>query len=129
MKFKYEDLEIYQLAMDLVDSVYELTNYFPKEEMFGLTSQARRAVTSICLNIAEGYGRFFKKDFARFIRNAIASLLETDAIIKIALRRKFVTEEQVSLSHIYELEESLFYKLIAFEKSLIGDRKNEDSYV
>ena len=55
-KWTHEELEVWQLAMDLVDKVYQLTEMFPKDERFGLIDQARRAVVSIANNIAEGKG-------------------------------------------------------------------------
>jgi hypothetical protein len=57
MKFKYEDLEIWQLSIELIKTIYKIVNKFPEDEKYGLTSQGKRAVVSIALNIAEGSGR------------------------------------------------------------------------
>ena len=64
--FNFEKLEVWNLAIDFVDKIYECTNSFPKSETFGLSNQLRRAAISIASNIAEGAGRFNKKDFIRF---------------------------------------------------------------
>ena len=121
MKFNYENLEISKLSLELIDIVYNLTNKFPKEEMFGLGSQLKRSASSVLLNIAEGSGKYSKQDFARYIRNAIGSLIETHAGIKIVQKRKYISETEQK--NIKQIIEKLFYKLIAFEKSLIGKRR------
>ena len=121
MGFRYENLEISELAKKLINKIYQITCSFPKEEMFGLISQLRRASVSVLLNIAEGSGRYFKKDFARFIRNSIGSLMEVDAAINIATDQEFLQKERYN-NELHPLIKELFYKLIAFEKSLIGKR-------
>jgi four helix bundle protein len=80
----YQDLVVWQKAMDLVELVYRTTNRFPKHEIYGLTSQIRRAAVSVPSNIAEGEGRSTsKKDFIRCLSIAYGSLreLETQALI------------------------------------------------
>lgn len=81
--YSYKELIVWQKAIKLVKKIYILTNYFPKEELFGLTSQMRRAAISIPSNIAEGRCRSTRKDFANFLRHAFASgaELETQMII------------------------------------------------
>ena len=64
MKFKFEDLEVWQLGMDLTDKIYDISEKYPEIERFNLRSQLISSVTSIPLNIAEGSGRGSKKDFA-----------------------------------------------------------------
>lgn len=120
MKFNYENLEVSQLALELITQVYLLCKKFPSEEKFGLSSQIKRSVNSILLNIAEGSGKYSKVDFSRFIRMALGSLLETDAGIKIAIKLKYVSEKDVI--GLRKLIEKLYYKLIGLEKSLIGKR-------
>ncbi|HET6427791.1 MAG TPA: four helix bundle protein [Phycisphaerae bacterium] len=78
----YKDLIAWQKAMDLVVLVYRLTASFPREERFGLTAQARKAVISVPSNIAEGYGRSSKRDYMRFLEIARGSAneLETELL-------------------------------------------------
>lgn len=82
----YKDLIVWQKSMDLVVEVYKLTENFPREELFGLTSQMRRCVISIPSNIAEGRGRGTRKDFAQFLRIALGSANELQTQIEIAKR-------------------------------------------
>lgn len=79
--------------MDVVVKVYRATDDFPKAEMYGLTSQIRRAVTSIPANIAEGQGRRQTKEFVYFLANARGSLWELDTHLEAATRLGFLTEE------------------------------------
>ncbi|MDQ5845429.1 MAG: four helix bundle protein [Acidobacteriota bacterium] len=94
----HRDLIVWQKAMDLVVSVYRATETFPKAETYGLTSQIRRAVTSIPANIAEGQGRRLAKEFIYFLANARGSLWELDTHIESATRLGFCSsEKQVEL--------------------------------
>jgi four helix bundle protein len=79
----YQDLRVWQEAMSLAELIYRITRTFPKEEMFGLTSQMRRAATSVAANIAEGYGRENTGSYIQFLRIAQGSLkeLETHTIL------------------------------------------------
>ncbi len=85
----YENLVVWQKSMDLVIAIYTLTGKFPKEEVYGLTSQMRRAVVSIPSNIAEGSRRSSRKDFRNFLFNAYGSGAELETQIEIAKRLKF----------------------------------------
>lgn len=76
MKYAFENLEVWQKSRKLVISVYQLTDTFPNEERFGLTSQLRRASISVGSNIAEGSTRWSRKDQARFYEIAFGSLIE-----------------------------------------------------
>lgn len=89
VSFNFEKLTVYQKALDVIDKVYHYTNTFPKEELFGLTSQFRRSATSISLNIAEGSARS-KKDYFRFLDIAQGSIFESIAIIEIGKRKKYL---------------------------------------
>jgi four helix bundle protein len=82
----YQDLVVWQRAMDLVVMVYELTQGFPKEELYGLTSQLRRAAVSVPSNIAEGHGRCATQEFLHFLAIANGSLKELETQILIAQR-------------------------------------------
>jgi four helix bundle protein len=91
MSASYRDLRVWQNAMDLVVSVYRETQGFPKEELYGLTSQMRRAAVSIPSNIAEGKGRSTDRDRALFFCHARGSLLELETQILIAERLSLLT--------------------------------------
>lgn len=115
-KYNFETLEVYELALSLVKYIYLLTRKFPKDELFALTSQLRRAVTSVVLNIAEGSGRGSKKDFARFINQSIGSLFEVKAVLLVALELKYLKQNDVD--EIIPKIDELFFKLSAFKRSL-----------
>ena len=82
----YRDLIVWQQAMDLVVTVYELSKSWPNEELYGLTSQARRAAVSVAANIAEGYGRESSASYQQFLRVAQGSLKELETHLLIAAR-------------------------------------------
>lgn len=86
----YRNLVVWQKSVDLVVEVYRLTEKFPKEEIYGLTSQMRRASVSIPSNIAEGSRRGSKKDFKNFILIAYGSGSELETQIEISLRLGFI---------------------------------------
>jgi four helix bundle protein len=86
MTQSYRDLIVWQRAIELVVVVYELTEKFPKEEIYGLTSQMRRSAISIPSNIAEGRFRGTKKDYTQFLRIAYSSGAELETQIEIAKR-------------------------------------------
>ena len=92
-RFTFENLEVYQIALDFVDLVYKITAKFPNSEQFGLTSQLRRASVSICLNVAEGYSRG-GKEFSRFVDMARGSVFECAAVFQIALRQRYLDKAQ-----------------------------------
>src|SRR4051794_41117633 len=77
----YRDLIAWQKARQFTKSIYEVTARFPKNEMFGLTMQLRRAAVSIVSNIAEGQARYSKKEFIHFLRNSRGSLAEVETQI------------------------------------------------
>jgi four helix bundle protein len=86
MKRGHRNLKVWEEAMKLVEHVYRVSRSFPKEEIFGLTVQMRRAAISVPANIAEGAARSGTKELARFVSIAIASLSELDTHIEIARR-------------------------------------------
>ncbi len=96
MKVKnYQELVVWQRAMDLVQEVYELSKQFPREELYALTSQIRRAAVSVPSNIAEGQGRRTTSDFLRHLSIAYGSLREVETQVMIAQRLKYVTDAKV----------------------------------
>ncbi len=94
MAFKFENLQVWQKAMDLNDLVFQISLLFPQEEKFNLSSQIRRAVDSIALNIAEGSTSQSNPEFARFLGYAIRSVVEVVCALFIAKRRNYLSEDQ-----------------------------------
>ena len=94
----YKDLQVWQISMDLVESIYILSGTLPKEEQFGLSSQLRRAATSIPSNIAEGYTRASTKDYIRFLSIARGSAAEIETQLEICKRLAYFTEQQIQIS-------------------------------
>jgi len=127
MKFKYEDLEIWQLAIELVKVIYKLLKKFPEHEKYDLVSQGKRAVVSIALNIAEGSGRKTDKDFSVFINRATTSLQEVDAVLKIGMALKYIEAGDCEL--VTPLIEKEYYKLVAFNKTLLKDSTKRRRYI
>jgi four helix bundle protein len=112
----FRDLFIWQKAMTLVTNAYQITEKFPKEELFGLTSQIRRSAISLPSNIVEGYGRGSNKEFSRFINIAISSLFEFQTQIKIAKNINYLNEKE--FKSIYEETRELEAMIISFSKKL-----------
>ena len=93
MKVKnYQELIAWQRAMDLVENVYKLSRAFPREEVYGLTSQIRRAAVSIPSNIAEGQGRRTTADFLKYLSIAYGSLREVETQTLIARRLGYIPQ-------------------------------------
>ena len=114
MKFPYENLDVWQLAMDLSEKVYKVTDSFPSSEKFGITSQLQRASVSIALNIAEGKGRQHDKEYKQFLYNARGSLYETSTLISLAKRLGYLKEKDYQ-----ELNEAS-YKIMSKLSGLIN---------
>jgi four helix bundle protein len=89
----FENLDASKQTTELAIRIYEVTAAFPKEEIFGITSQLRRAAVSISSNIAEGAGRKSKKDFGQFIHMASGSLNEAESLLFISFRLNLVAKE------------------------------------
>jgi four helix bundle protein len=90
-----EKLEIWQDAMKQAKAVYELTRSWPKEELYGLISQARRAAVSVPANLAEGLGRGTPKETARFAQIALGSLYELDTLLHLASDLGYNPQDEV----------------------------------
>ncbi|MBY3071363.1 four helix bundle protein [Rhizobium laguerreae] len=86
----YRDLKVWQFAIELSVVCYEVTRTFPREEIYGLTSQIRRSSASVAANIAEGYGRENRGSFAQFLKIAQGSLKELETHLIIAGRIGFL---------------------------------------
>ena len=115
-QYRFEDLEVWKIGMKIVGEVYRIVKLFPKEELFGLTDQLKRAATSIVLNVAEGSGQPTKKGFSVYIHRSKSSVLECIACVKIALQQNFIAKSEVVILEKFFQEE--YFKLIALNKSL-----------
>ncbi|MDD5492204.1 MAG: four helix bundle protein [bacterium] len=91
---KFENLEVYQKSLLYIQNIYEVTKIFPKDEKYGLTDQLRRASVSIAANIAEGSGRYHRKDYVQFLRMARSSAYECIALLQISLNQKYVEKQK-----------------------------------
>ncbi|SHH51664.1 four helix bundle protein [Fibrobacter sp. UWH9] len=109
MAKSYKDLVVWQKAMDLSVAVYQVTKSFPKEELFGMVSQMRRAAVSIASNIAEGEGRKSKNEFAHFVSIAMGSKAELETQVTLCERVGLCsdTESQNLLSMLDEIGKML----------------------
>jgi four helix bundle protein len=91
----YRDLRAWQSGMELVVMVYEISDKFPSKEMYGLTSQIRRAAVSVPSNIAEGHTRESTKEYMHHLSIAQASLAEVETQIEIAFRLKYCVQDEL----------------------------------
>ncbi len=87
----FRDLIVWQKAMGLVTLIYQLSKSFPKDELYGLTSQMRRTAVSIPANIAEGYGRRSTQDYLRFLHIAMSSNYELQTLLEIAYNLNYLS--------------------------------------
>lgn len=112
----YRELDVWQLAMDLAEECYKVTNGFPKEELFGLTSQIRRAAASIPANIAEGQGRQHTKEFLNHLSMARGSLMELETHLLLSERIGLLPE--ATLSSLMGLTDEISRMLSGLRSSL-----------
>jgi four helix bundle protein len=98
-KSSYRDLVVWQAAMQLAVDVYALTDRFPRQEVYGLAHQMRRAALSIPSNIAEGYGRKTHKQRFSFLENALGSLFELETQVELAARLGCAPTETIDLTN------------------------------
>ncbi|MCK0178789.1 four helix bundle protein [Flavobacteriaceae bacterium S0862] len=103
----HKDLKVWQEAMDLVIVIYKVSESFPSQETYGLTSQLQRACVSIPSNIAEGAGRRGNKEFIRFLYIALGSLSEVETQLEIAYRLKYLNELEIINKRIYFIRKML----------------------
>jgi len=88
----FQDLRIWQIGIEVVKNIYILTKKFPKEELYGLTSQMRRSAISIPSNIAEGFRRYHNKEYKQFLYIALGSCAELETQIIIASELEYINE-------------------------------------
>jgi len=116
MAFKFEKLEVWKLAIDMADEVHLLTRAFPKEEMFSLTSQMKRAADSVSLNIAEGSTGQSDPEQRRFLGYAQRSATEVVNCLYLAIRRNYI--DQLVFDSFYNDLDKLIAKIQAFKNSI-----------
>ena len=103
----YKDLRIWQDSIELVVDIYKLTNMLPKEEIYALTNQIRRAVVSIPSNISEGANRNTDKEFVQFLYIALGSASEVETQLIIAKRLGYLNDVQKELEDITKLRKMI----------------------
>lgn len=112
----YRDLDIWKKGIELVKTIYSLTEEFPKQEMYGLVSQMRRSAVSIPSNIAEGFRRYHNKEYNQFLYIALGSCAELETQFTIARELDYVTKDKETellerLDHICRMTMNLIKKL------------------
>lgn len=116
MEFKFEKLIIWQKSMDFGETINKLAFTFPNHEIYNLSSQIRRAVDSIALNISEGLTGQSDLEFKKFIGYSIRSLAEVITCLHKAKRRSYLTEDEFLIQ--YEFAYNLMNMLVAFRKNI-----------
>jgi len=117
-QYKFEKLEVWNLSLELGDLVYEIDKHLPSSEIYNLSSQIKRASTSISLNIAEGSTNTTNKEFSNFLRIASRSYLEVYACYIIIKRRKYLKENNPICDKFETLGVKLFAKIQALIKAI-----------
>lgn len=112
----HKKLDVWKKSLMLVTDIYKLTQSFPRQEQFGLTSQLRRASVSVISNIAEGFARSSELETKRFLDIARSSLVEVDTQIEIALKLNYITENDIIdlkeySNHIFAMLTKLIKKI------------------
>lgn len=122
LRFKFEDLKVYQKALDFVDFAYDVSDKFPNTERYGLISQFTRASLSIALNIAEGSADT-DKQFNRFLQMALDSLNECVVCSTVAKRRNYITK---ALDYDVRLKLVELSKMITSLKKYLNNKNNSN---
>ena len=116
VNFKFENLNVWQKAIEYAQLIYEISQNFPKAEVFGLQSQIRRSAISVSLNIAEGSGRTTKKEFRKFLHVSLGSLRESVTCLHLALKLEYINKDD--FDRTYEIAVSISKMLYRLEQSL-----------
>jgi four helix bundle protein len=116
MSFKFEKLDVWKLAIEMADDVHNLTKNFPKEEMFSLSAQMKRAADSISLNIAEGSTGQSDPEQVRFLGYAQRSAIEVVNCLYLAIKRNYI--DQLIFDKFYLGLEKLIAKIQALKNAL-----------
>ncbi|MCX6170740.1 MAG: four helix bundle protein [Ignavibacteriales bacterium] len=109
LKLNHKQLDVWKASVELVKEIYHITELFPADERFGITSQMRRASVSIVSNISEGLSKNTKLDTRRFLQIARSSLVEIDSQIEISLQLNFCNQDQIKI--LEELSNRVFAML------------------
>lgn len=125
MTLPHERLDVWQKAMSLVEQIYRATGSFPASEQFGLTSQLRRSAISIPANIAEGKGRYHKKEFLQFLYNARGSLYEVMTLLQITSQLHYLSNQQYQM--LLQQAREILGKLSGLINYLKGNDPREPS--
>lgn len=121
MRFGYEQLRFVPNVHQFVKCVYVLSSHFPKDEMYGLTSQVRRSAVSVLLNVAEGSARRSRAEYARFLKIAIGSLVEADAGLKLSVSLGYLAEsERIAIDPLIS---ELYFKLVSLRDTMEQKKK------
>lgn len=113
----YKEIKIWQNARGLVNAVYRISEKLPKEELYGLTSQIRRAVVSVPANIAEGAGRGTDRDFSHFLDIAKGSLFELETLLILSNDLGLLLEEE--LESIFNSINEIIKMMVSFQNRLV----------
>ncbi len=111
----HKNLDVWKLSMNLISEIYNLTKLFPKDELYALTSQMRRAVVSVASNIAEGASRKSSIERKRFYEISRSSLIELDTQLEISLRLNYISNDSINdlsnlVNHIFAMLTKLMEK-------------------
>lgn len=115
-RFRFEKLEVWQEARKINQVIYRLTKKFPREELYAMTSQIRRASFSVSSNIAEGSGRNSDKVFAHFLEQAYGSLMEVASVFFLGLDEGYASEND--LDPLFDEMERLAKRIVSLNRSL-----------
>ncbi len=122
---KFEDLRVWLEAMDLVEEVFEVSTRFPKSEIYGLTSQIRRAAVSVASNISEGCGMATEKGFVNYLHNALGNAKEVKCQLMIAVRLKFLNDKEGDI--IIDTADKVIGMLMRFIKHAVVKESNDEA--
>jgi len=117
----HKDLDVWKLSIEFVEEIYKITSSFPKEEIYGLISQIRRAAVSVPSNIAEGAARQSDKEFIQFLYISLGSISEVDTQIEISRRLGFIGNNNELNDKIINIKKMLL-GLIKYLKGKLNDK-------
>jgi four helix bundle protein len=109
LQLNHKQLDVWKASVDIVKEIYQMTQSFPKDEQYGISSQLKRASVSIVSNLSEGLSRNTKLETRRFLQIARSSLVELDSQIEISLQLKFCNQDQIK--NLEELVNRVFAML------------------